>query len=224
MDDVIRIVLVDDHALVRQGVRELLETERDLRVVGEAGDSDTAITVIVRERPAVVLLDVEIVGDDVNTTVARLAKLVPEARILILSMYDGPHLLQRLLSLGIRGYLLKSASRDELVSAIRTIHSDPSRVVLGVSRGSLASVHSGRDSAALSSRELTVLELTALALTNAQIASRLYVTEATVKRHLTNIFAKLGANSRIDAVNKAIDARLITPARHPSQGSPPTAP
>jgi len=213
MDDVIRVVLVDDHGLVRQGIRELLDAEADLQVVGEAGDSATAVRVITELQPHVVLLDVEIVGDDVTVTVERLTKLAPATRVLILSMYDGPHLLQQLLALGIRGYLLKSASRNELVSAIRTIHTDDSRIILGVSRNSLSSIHSGMQSATLSSRELSVLELTALALTNAQIANRLFVTEATVKRHLSNIFAKLGANSRIDAVNKAIEAKLISPSR-----------
>lgn len=212
-EDIIRIVLVDDHALVRQGVRELLETEPDLRVVGEAGDSETAVNLVDTLRPHIVLLDVEIIGDDVTTTVERMLTLAPQTEILILSMYDGPQLLQRLLALNIRGYLLKSASRAELISAVRTARFDDDRVILGVSRRSLAAAHAAKEPATLSKRELEVLRLTALALTNAQIASRLYVTEATVKRHLSNVFAKLGALSRIDAVNKAINTQLISQPR-----------
>jgi DNA-binding NarL/FixJ family response regulator len=215
-DEVTRIVLVDDHALVRQGVRELLESEPDLHVVGEAGDSETAVNLVVTLRPHVVLLDVEIIGDDVTTTVERMRTSAPESEILILSMYDGPQLLQRLLALNIRGYLLKSAGRAELVAAVRTARSDDDRVILGVSRRSLAAVHAEqpvRESVSLSDRELEVLELTALALTNVQIANRLFVTEATVKRHLSNIFAKLGAVSRIDAVNKGIEMQFIKPLR-----------
>jgi DNA-binding NarL/FixJ family response regulator len=206
-----RIVLIDDHALVRQGVRELLETQDDLKVVGEAGDSETAVQLIDELRPQVVLLDVEIIGDDVTVTVARMLKLAPDTKILILSMYDGPQLLRKLLALNICGYLLKSASREELISAVRTACSDDDRVTLGVSRKSLAAAQSAAEPSPLSAREREVLELTAQALTNAQIASRMFVTEATVKRHLSNVFAKLGALSRIDAVNKALDARLITP-------------
>ncbi|GAA3343122.1 response regulator transcription factor [Amorphoplanes nipponensis] len=211
----IRIVLVDDHALVRQGVRELLETEPDLKVIGEAGDSETAVGLVSDLRPDVVLLDVEIIGDDVTTTVERMRTLAPQSQILILSMYDGPQLLRRLLALNIRGYLLKSAGRAELVAAVRAACSGDDRIILGVSRRSLAAVHAPRETASLSAREREVLELTAMALTNAQIAARLYVTEATVKRHLSNVFAKLGALSRIDAVKKAIEMRIIQPPRGP---------
>jgi DNA-binding NarL/FixJ family response regulator len=206
-----RIVLIDDHALVRQGIRELLETQDDLKVTGEAGDSETAVQLVDELHPHVVLLDVEIIGDDVTTTVARMLALAPQTNILILSMYDGPQLLRKLLAMNIRGYLLKSASREELIAAVRNARSDDDRVILGVSRKSLAAAQSAREPSPLSERELEVLQLTALALTNAQIASRMFVTEATVKRHLSNVFAKLGALSRIDAVNKAIDAKLITP-------------
>jgi DNA-binding NarL/FixJ family response regulator len=208
-----RIVLVDDHALVRQGVRELLETEPDLKVVGEAGDSETAVGLVRDLRPDVVLLDVEIIGDDVTTTVERMRTLAPESQIIILSMYDGPQLLQRLLALNIRGYLLKSAGRAELVAAVHAACSGDDRIILGVSRRSLAAMQSPRETATLSAREREVLELTAMALTNAQIAARLYVTEATVKRHLSNVFAKLGALSRIDAVQKAIEMQIIQPPR-----------
>jgi DNA-binding NarL/FixJ family response regulator len=206
----ITVVLVDDHVLMREGLRQILETQPDVLVVGEAGDSATAIAIVARHQPRVVLLDVEIPGGDVTDTVTALRAKAPNTEIIILSMYDGPHLVQRLLALGIRGYLLKSVSRGELVSAIRNATMDDTRVILSVSRRSLAQLPTA---GALSPRELDVLELAARALSNAQIASRLYLTEATVKRHLSNIFAKLGAVSRIDAVNKAVAASLIPPPR-----------
>jgi len=209
--EIIRIVLVEDHVLIRQGLRGILRVESDLEVVGEAGDSDSAVSTVVESRPDVVLLDVEIPGDDVTVTVQRIRRGAPDTRVVILSMYDGPQLLQRLLELGIRGYLLKSASREELVSAVRAVCSDDQRIILGVSRQSLTQISATPLAAALSSRERAVLELTAKAFTNAQIATRLQVTEATVKRHLSNVFGKLGAVSRIDAVNKAINARMIDP-------------
>ena len=206
----IRIVIVDDHALFREGLREILEMQDDLSVVGEAGTSASAIALVGRERPDVVLLDVEIPGDEATTTVSRMQDLSPESQILILSMYDGPQLLRRLLAVGIRGYLLKSVHRQELIAAVRTVHDEPDRIVLAVSRESLANMH-GPATGTLTEREREILELAAQALSNNQIAGHLTLTEATIKRHLRNIFVKLGAVSRIDAVNKAIAASLITP-------------
>jgi DNA-binding NarL/FixJ family response regulator len=202
-------VVVDDHELVRHGVREILDAEDDMVVVGEAGDSRTAVELAVETRPDIVLLDVEILGDDVTTTVRRIRAQSPESAVVILSMFEGPRLLNNLLDAGVRGYLLKSATRQELVTAIRAVSGDDGRIVLAVSRESLSHVP-GQSSETLSEREVGVLRLTAEGLSNAQIAGRLALTEATVKRHLRNIFAKLGAVSRIDAVNKAVAASLIT--------------
>jgi DNA-binding NarL/FixJ family response regulator len=206
----ITVAIVDDHALFREGLREILEAAGDIGIVGEAGDSSTAVSVVVETRPDVVLLDVEIPGDEVTETVARIRCLSAETQIIILSMYDGPQLLTRLLAAGIRGYLLKSVHRHELIAAIRSVYEDPSRVVLAVSRHSLAHVE-GPTPGLLSEKEQEVLQLAAQALSNGQIARRLGLAEATVKRHMRNIFVKLNAVSRIDAVNKALAASLISP-------------
>jgi DNA-binding NarL/FixJ family response regulator len=209
--DTIRVALVDDHALVREGFREILEAHGGLDIVGEAGDSDGAIAVVTEKRPDVVLLDVEIPGsDDISTTVSRLRANSPETKVIILSMYDGPQLVQKLLGLGITGYLLKSITGHELVAAVRAAQADPGRIVVSVSRQSLAAVQASSASA-LSRRERAILQLVARALSNAQIASQLGLTEPTVKRHLHNIFTKLGAVSRIDAVNKGVAASMIVP-------------
>ena len=205
--ETIRIVLVDDHVLLREGLREILSVENDLEVVAEAGDSTSAVAAVGKERPHIVLLDVEIPGDEVTTTVRKMNAVSPGSRIIILSMYDGPQLVQGLLGLGVKGYLLKSVARFELVAAIRSAHSDDGRIVLAVSPESL--LHAEVASSVLSDREQMVLELVAEAMSNVQIATRLGLTEATVKRHLRNIFVKLGAVSRIDAVNKATAASLI---------------
>ena len=141
------------------------------------------------------------------TTVRRMHSASPRSKVVILSMYDGPKLLKSLLMLGIKGYLLKSVTRHELVAAMRGARTDDDRVLLSVSSESLAKVHAA-EPAVLSDRERDILELVASAMSNAQIASRLRLTEATVKRHLRNIFGKLDAVSRIDAVNKAIAASL----------------
>jgi DNA-binding NarL/FixJ family response regulator len=211
-DGPISIVLVDDHALVRDGLNEILEAQPDLHVVGQAGTSGDAVAVVGRERPDIVLLDVEIPGGEVTDTVNEMAVLSPASKIIILSMYDGPQLLRRLLAAGIRGYLLKSVHWNELVAAVRSVHNEPDRVVLSVSRECLSQLNE-QPQEILTAREREILELTAGALSNCQIATMLDLTEATVKRHLRNVFIKLGAVSRIDAVNKAIAVSLISPPK-----------
>jgi DNA-binding NarL/FixJ family response regulator len=216
----ITVALVDDHALMRDGLREILDSEPDITVVGEAGDSRTAVAIVGQRQPRVVLLDVEMPGGEVTDTVGRIHQVAPRTEIIILSMYEGSGLLQRLLAVGIRGYLLKSVTRQELISAVRNVCATDGRIILSVSGHSLAPAAAACGGAP-SRRELEVLELAAQALSNAQIATRLYLTEATVKRHLSNVFAKLGAVSRIDAVNKAIAASLISSARTAGGQRPP---
>jgi DNA-binding NarL/FixJ family response regulator len=211
-DNVTTVALVDDHVIVREGLREILQAEDDLDVVGEAGDSESAVRLVAKEKPHIVLLDVEIPGDDAVITVHRMRGVAPRTKVIILSVYDAPLLLEKLLAAGIKGYLLKSITRHELVAAIRGSRSDHSRVLLSVSPASLARARL-QQACVLSEQELAVLRLVADALSNAQIAGRLSVTEATVKRHLRNIFTKLGAVSRIDAVNKAVAASLINAAQ-----------
>src|SRR5260370_68806 len=118
--DRISVAIVDDHALFREGVRGILEAQSDIVVVGEAGDSAGAVALATRARPRVVLLDVEIPGDDATMTVTRIHRASPNSQVIILSMYDGPQLLRSLVAAGIRGYLVKSVHRQELVAAGRS--------------------------------------------------------------------------------------------------------
>ncbi|AQZ62393.1 DNA-binding response regulator, LuxR family [[Actinomadura] parvosata subsp. kistnae] len=215
MNDPTTVLIVDDHALFREGLKELLESDGGIVVVGQAGDSKGAVALAAEHKPHVVLLDVEIPGDEVTTTVSRIQAVSPRSEVIILSMYDGAYLVQNLLAQNIRGYLLKSVGRVELLGAVHAARTDHDRVVLAVSRESLAQVQPARGNP-LSAREQQVLELVAEALSNRQIAHRLHLTEATVKRHLRNIFVKLGAVSRVDAVNKAVAASLVKPpSSHP---------
>jgi DNA-binding NarL/FixJ family response regulator len=215
------ILIVDDHALVREGLREILQTQADMRVVGEAADSSTTVALAAEQQPDIVLLDIEIPGCEVTTTVGQIRDRSPRSQVIILSMYEGPQLVQALLAAGVRGYLLKSIHWQELVVAIRAIRADNDRVILGVSRESLSDVQPGSPPGKLSGRELEVLDLVAQALSNGQIAARLGLTEATVKRHLRNVFVKLGAVSRLDAVNKAKQwQRYYEPAASPRKTPP----
>jgi DNA-binding NarL/FixJ family response regulator len=181
--DQISILIVDDHTLVREGLYEILAAQPDLRVVGQAADSATTLTLAASEQPDIVLLDVEIPGGKITTTVSQIQICSPVSRVIILSMYEGPQLVQTLLAAGVRGYLLKSIHWQELVVAIRAVHADSERIVLGVSQQSLRHVNQGSSIGALSAREREVLDLVAQALSNSQIGSRLCLTEATVKRH-----------------------------------------
>ncbi|MBR7832511.1 response regulator transcription factor [Actinospica durhamensis] len=214
----ITVLLVDDHALVREGVREILSLEPDMVVVAEAADSEQAVERVAEHKPDIVLLDVEIPGRHATDTVARIRTVSPRSRIIVLSMYDGPQLLRRLVDAGIRGYLLKSVDSRELVAAVRGVHQNPDRMVMAISRESLSQMQDTTEKA-LTQKEIAILRMVAQALSNSQIASRLDMAEATVKRHLHSVFVKLGAVSRIDAVNKAVAASLIsarpedTPAR-----------
>jgi DNA-binding NarL/FixJ family response regulator len=202
VDGSIRVLLVDDHVILRQGLREILEVEPDMIVVGEAGDSEQAIAQTASCRPDVVVLDVGIPGDNVTNTLRRMRDVRPQVSVLVLSVYDEPVIIRELITQGLRGYLVKSVTREEFVAAVREVHHDPDTVVLGISHESLRQVHQPGPGL-LSPRERQVMAMVAQALSNSQIAHRLDITEGTVKRHLRNIFAKLDAVSRVDAINKA---------------------
>jgi DNA-binding NarL/FixJ family response regulator len=212
----IAILIADDHALVREGVREILNMQEDMRVVAEAADHPSAVTLATEHQPDIVLLDVEMPGAEITSAVSQIRSRSPRSQVIILSMHEGPQLVQALLATGIRGYLLKSIHWEELVVSIRAVHAHRNRLVLGVSRESLEYARQATAAGALSNREREVLELVAQALSNSQIATRLNLTEATVKRHLRNIFVKLGAVSRLDAVNKAKERRRQHAREQPS--------
>lgn len=214
MSDPIRLLVADDHAVLRSALCDTLRLESDFDVVSEVGSGAAAVQLAVELRPDVIILDIQMPGQSTLTTIAQLRKRHPDGHVLILSMHDDPSLVQRALSLGVGGYIHKSATRETLVAAIRAIREDSPSVVVSVPRDDSGPVAAGGD--LLSARELEVLALVATALSNRQVASRLGISEATVKRHMRNIFDKLGAVSRIDAVNKAIDGALLSADRKPS--------
>jgi DNA-binding NarL/FixJ family response regulator len=213
-DDPTKVLLVDDHALFREGVAEIFAADEELQVVGEASNGEEAVELARREKPDVVLLDVEMPGMGAEETLRGIVRASPSTKVIVLTMHDESHLVGNLMALGARAYVVKSATKDELLSTVRIVDRNPDRVVLSVSRETLERLE-GRQKEVLSARELEVLSLAAKGLSNIQIASRLYISEGTVKRHLTNIYAKLGVVSRVDAINKATAAGLITVKRLP---------
>ncbi|CAA9441163.1 MAG: Two-component transcriptional response regulator, LuxR family [uncultured Rubrobacteraceae bacterium] len=208
-DGHIKVLLVDDHALFREGVVEIFAVEDGMRVVGEAENGVDAIALAQREKPDVVLLDVEMPVMGAEGAIEEILRVSLSSKVLVLTMYDEPRLVRKLLRLGAHAYIVKNATREELVAAVRTVHRVEDRVVLSVSR-TTADRLEGSDRGTLSGRELEVLLLTVRAMSNSQIAAYLHISEGTVKRHLTNIYAKLGVSSRADAAKKALTSGLIT--------------
>ncbi|PYC64743.1 DNA-binding response regulator [Streptomyces tateyamensis] len=198
----VRILVADDHTLLREALCELLGTEPGFEVVGQAGNGAEAVRLAARHRPDVVLLDVQMPQNDPPVTVQRILSGDPRTRIIVLTMDDSPQLVAQLRAAGVQGYLHKSVSRDRLVAAVR-------QRTAAEDDGLPPAPQREPAAGGLSARELEVLHWAARALSNRQIGSRLGITEGTVKRHLRNIFGKLDAVSRIDAVNIAIDRGLI---------------
>lgn len=208
----IRVVIVDDHTLLRDGITEILGTVDGFDVVGEGADGDQAVTLAARYRPDVLLLDVEMPGPGAKATIRQIRQASPQTRIVVLSMHEDSVMVHDLLERGAAAYMVKSVARDELIAALRSLCRHDDVVLLQISRRTFNEMErrrSGDTGTVLSAREVEVLRLTAEALSNANIATRLGIAEGTVKRHLTNIYDKLGAVSRLDAVRKAMTAGIL---------------
>ncbi|MDI6099380.1 response regulator transcription factor [Actinoplanes sp. NEAU-A12] len=213
----ITVCLADDHTLMRDGIREMLSTEPEFRVVGEAPSGHDAIALVARLRPDVLLLDVEMPGPGPVAVIRQVRAMAPTTRVVVLTMHDDAEMVHQLLDAGAVAYLLKTILREELIAAVRSVVRRPAQnnILLAVSRETVQQLDRQKarsEGTPLTARELEVLVCIAEAMSNAQIANRLFITEATVKRHLTNIYAKLQAVSRVDAIRKATAARLIKPA------------
>jgi len=206
------IVLVDDHAIVRQGLRSILERERDLRIVGEASTADEAMAVVERTRPAVVLLDLKLsTGADSQglELCSRLTTRYPSLGVLVLTTFLDDNLVAQAIHRGARGYVIKDVDTTELVKAIRAVVRNESAFD---SRSAAAMVRSLRvqpDQPALTERELKVMDLLAHGLSNKDIGKQLYISETTVKFHVRNLMRKLNAASRAEAVYEASKLGLI---------------
>lgn len=206
----VRIVLVDDHPVVRAGLRALIDGQDDLSVVGEAGDLVSAERVVVAEHPDVVLMDLSL-GDGPGGAeiTARLTALAEPPRVLVLTTYDTESDIIRALDAGAQGYLLKDAPPEELWSGIRAVARG--ETVLASSVAATLVRRTASPGPVVTEREVEVLELLARGLGNKEMARALYVSEATVKSHLSHIYTKLGVDTRAGAVAAAIDQRIIRP-------------
>jgi two-component system NarL family response regulator len=201
----IRIMVVDDHPIVREGFGGMIGTEADMIVVAEASSGEEAIALFQRHRPDVTLMDLRMPGMDGLETMRLILREFPHGRFIVLTSYDGDEDIYRALEAGAQAYLLKHMLCDEILTAIRTVHAGHRRIPAAVGMRLAERI----SSAALSARELEVLQLIGKGKSNRDVACGLVISEATVKGHVTNILTKLGAIDRTQAVIIALKRGLI---------------
>jgi DNA-binding NarL/FixJ family response regulator len=201
----IRVLCVDDHPLLRDGIAAILEAQNDITLVGEASNGVEAIALHRTLRPDVTLMDLQMPDMDGITAIEEICKEFPKALIVVLTTYDGDAQAVRALKAGASSYLLKGSLRHELLGAIRSVRKGQRHISPEVAQQ--IALHSAQDP--LSLREVAVLELVARGNANKEIAWRLSLSEETVKAHLRNAFVKLGATDRTHAVTVALRRGLI---------------
>jgi DNA-binding NarL/FixJ family response regulator len=205
----IRVLIVDDHAVIRDGITAMLEPHQDLDVVGHAGDGTGAERLAAELRPDVVLMDLRMPGTDGVAATLAITALPRPPRVLVLTTYDSDADIVRAMAAGAIGYLLKDTPRRELLDAIRAAAQGRAVLTPSVATKLVRQQHLSRPEP-LSAREREVLVLVAGGATNKDIANRLNVAEATVKTYLTRVFAKLDVDDRTAAVTTALARQLIT--------------
>ncbi|MDP2919732.1 MAG: response regulator transcription factor [Dehalococcoidia bacterium] len=203
----IRVMLAEDHVVVREGTRELIQHENDMEVVGEAGDGEEAVALAARTRPDVIIMDVNMPKLNGIEATKQIKANMPSTAILVLTAYDNDQYVSALLEAGAAGYLLKNIKGRELIEAVRAVHAGESVLHPKIARKVLnrfvsAGIRPEGETAVslLSERELEVLKLAAKGLSNRDIAEQLFLSIRTVQAHLGNIFNKLDVGSRTEAI------------------------
>ena len=208
----IRVLIVDDHAVVRTGLRRVLDAETDIETVAEAPDAERAIFEAIESTPDVVLLDVMMPGKSGIEALPSLLQAVPGAKVLILSMQDDPRYVREAFDAGASGYVLKEAADTEVVGAVRAVAAGEQYVHPTLGARMVAADAEARrraDADPLSDREREVLRLLALGHTNQEIASMLYISVRTAETHRAHIMSKLGRGSRAELVRHALAEGLL---------------
>ena len=227
----IRVALIDDQAMVRVGLRMILEAEDDIEIVGEAADGADAVALVGAHSPDVVLMDIRMPGLDGLAATEQVIAAHPGARVVILTTFDVDEYVYEALRVGASGFLLKSADGDTLVNAVRVIAAGEALLAPEVTRRVIERF-SGRDADAedapatgpdgeyvpppeaigdLSDREVEVLQLMARGMSNQEIAAELWVSATTVKTHVSHILTKLGVRDRVQAVVEAYESGIVIP-------------
>ena len=219
----ISVLIVDDQDLVREGLRMLLEAEPDLTVAGEAADGGQALAQARLLDPDVILMDVRMPGMNGIEATTRLVQAGSRARILMLTTFNLDEYVYHALKAGASGFLLKDASRDQLTGGVRVVAAGETLLAPAVTRrlvedfcqGPAPGTPAASAAGGLSERELGVVRLVAQGLSNAEIAARLYLSEATVKSHIVRILAKLGLRDRVQVAVHAYEHGIVRPGHRP---------
>ena len=206
-DSPISIVIADDHAVVRSGLRMLLDAEADFSVVAEAGTVEETRAAVAERHPSVLILDLHMAGDTSLTAMPTLRCAAPNTAIVVLTMQEDPAFAREAMAAGARGYVLKEAADTELVAAIRSVASGGTYLQPEV--GAKLAAAGPSDDGPLTRRETEILQLVALGHTTAEIAESLHLSARTVETHRSNIQSKLNLTRRADLVRYALERRLI---------------
>ncbi|MGH2780186.1 MAG: response regulator [Thermoleophilaceae bacterium] len=207
MSELVRVVIADDHPVVRSGIRGMLASDPGVEVVGEAGDGPEAVALALRERPDVVLMDLRMPELDGASATAEIRARRPETQILVLTTYDTDADIVRAIEAGAIGYLLKDVPHEEITRAVRAAARGEPVLAPAVAERLMDRARGIGD--ALTGREIEVLQLAARGLSNGEIAKELFVSATTVKAHLAHIYRKLGVSDRTAAVTTALERQLI---------------
>lgn len=209
----IRVLLADDHHIVRAGVKQLIESASDLQVIAEAGDGEEAQALIQQHKPDVAVLDIQMPKASGIEVTRWVRSHMPEVGVLILTAYDDDPYVMAVLQAGANGYVLKTGQADELIQAVRDVHEGKSALDPNITRKLMSSMFKSTEKKIvepLTDRELDVLRLAAKGYTNKAIGVQLTISDRTVQGHLAHIFAKLQASSRTEAVMRAVSQGLIS--------------
>jgi len=206
MSDVpIRVLIADDHLMLRYGLATFIDQQGDMKVVAQAANGHDVVSLFRAHRPDVTLMDLRMPGASGVSAIAAIRKVDPQARILVLTIHKGDEAVYQAIRAGARGYLLKDVPFDELRDAIRAVHRGEQRIPAEIASKMAERLRTGE----LTAREVDVLKLVAAGLANKEIADRMQVSEGTVKRYVVVILSKLGARDRTHAVTLAIERSII---------------
>jgi two-component system NarL family response regulator len=205
IDGKISVVIADDHPIVRMGLRALVEAQPDMVLLAEASGGAAAVEAFTTHRPDVMLVDLRMPGMSGRDVITAVRNVIPDARMIVLTSFDGDEDVFRAVQAGARGYLLKASPPDDVVKAIRAVHAGGRLIAPDVA----ARLADRVNSPSLTSREVAVLELVAKGLSNKEIAATLSLAEDTVKNHLKHVFAKLEVSDRTEAVLLAVQRGII---------------
>lgn len=212
--DIIRVLIVDDHPMVRRGLRSLLSSYRDIEVVGEADDSVSALEQVTHLSPEIVLLDIQLPGADGVEVARQLSRVAPSAKIIALTAYDSEEYVQSALRAGVLAYLLKRTSDETVVEAVRSVHQgkrlvSPALMDRVLQQYQTMAQSQAQHDSGLTDQDIRVLQLISEGATNEEIAKETHWSERTVKREVEQIVSKLGARNRAQAVAEAIRRGLV---------------